>query len=145
MLAMENPPFFSKFLKWRKHSFIFSRSVRMMAAIGSSSLIYSSTILWQSSMSYLSSSYLTYSPPLSKANYAFSCAFYFLSLAMITPGSTVSLRSISFLIRATLIANLQVDILSGMSSYLALIVAIMRVLQLPPIESLRISVISDSL
>lgn len=51
----------------------------------------------------------------------------------------------SFLIKATLMANLHVEILSGISSYLADIVAIIRVLQLPPIESLKIKVINDSL
>lgn len=51
----------------------------------------------------------------------------------------------SFLIKATLIANLHVEILSGMSYSFADIVAIIRVLQLPPIESLNINVINDSL
>lgn len=44
---------------------------------------------------------------------------------------------------ATLIANLQVDILSGISYYLGLTVAIIRVLQLPPKESLKTIVIKD--
>jgi len=46
---------------------------------------------------------------------------------------------------ATRIANLQVAIDSRMSSYFGLIVAIMRVLQFPPKESLRTMVIRDSL
>lgn len=62
-----------------------------------------------------------------------------------TPGSTVSFLSTSFLINATLIANLHVEILYGISSYFADIVAIIRVLQLPPIESLNIKVINDYL
>jgi hypothetical protein len=47
--------------------------------------------------------------------------------------------------RATLMANLHVATLYIMSSGLELIVATMRVLQLPPKESLRTIVISESL
>jgi hypothetical protein len=61
------------------------------------------------------------------------------------PGSTVSFRMMSFLMRATRIANLQVDKLYMISSSLGLIVAIIRVLQLPPKESLSTIVISDYL
>lgn len=47
--------------------------------------------------------------------------------------------------RATRMANLHVAIDYIMSSSLGLIVAIIRVLQLPPSESLKTIVISDSL
>jgi hypothetical protein len=52
---------------------------------------------------------------------------------------------ISFLINATLIANLHVDKLYIMSSSFGLTVAIIRVLQLPPKESRSTIVIKDSL
>lgn len=64
---------------------------------------------------------------------------------MITPGSTVSFLSRSFLMSATLIANLHVAMDSRMSSSFGLIVATMRVLQFPPRESLKTMVIRDSL
>jgi len=51
----------------------------------------------------------------------------------------------SFLIKPTLIANLHVDKLSGISSYFGLTVAIILVLQFPPKESLRTIVIKDYL
>ena len=62
---------------------------------------------------------------------------------MIIPGSTASFLTKSFLIRATLIANLQVEIDYIKSSLRGLIVAIIRVLQFPPIESRKIVVIKD--
>lgn len=64
---------------------------------------------------------------------------------MIIPGSTVSFLKRSFLIKATRMANLHVDIDYNISSYFGLTVAIIFVLQLPPRESLKTIVISESL
>ncbi len=60
-----------------------------------------------------------------------------------TPGSTASFLTKSFLIRATLIANLQLEMDYRMFDYYALIVAIILVLQFPPIESFRTLVMKD--
>jgi len=95
-------------------------------------------------MSYLSNSSFT-SSPFNKAISAFNWAFYFLSRAIIIPGSTVSFLNKSFLIRATLMANLHVAMDYKISYSFGLIVATILVLQLPPSESLSTIVINDSL
>ena len=139
------PPFLKMFLKQQKHQLILRRSLRIIDASGSSLSMYSSIILWHYSIQYLSKASLVSQPPFNNAIQAFSCAFSFFKRAIMIPGSTVSFLKRSFLMRATLIANLHVAIDYKISSSLGLIVATILVLQLPPRESLRTMVIKDSL
>jgi ABC-type phosphate/phosphonate transport system permease subunit len=85
------------------------------------------------------------SPPFNKLISAFNSATSFFSRYMIKPGSTYSFLLNKLDILDTLLANLQVLILSYISSLLALIVAIILVLQLPPNESLSTYVIIEFL
>jgi len=84
-------------------------------------------------------------PPFSMAISAFNSITSFLSLEIITPGSTLSFRFMSFWISYTLRAKRQVPSDSWISSSRADTVAIILVLQLPPSESRRIMVIIEFL
>ena len=64
---------------------------------------------------------------------------------MTKPGSTASFRIALFFIKATLYANFNVETVSSTLLFSTLIVAIIRVMQLPPKESLKTKVIKLSL
>lgn len=82
-------------------------------------------------------------PPFSRAISALRSETSRFNRCMMTPGSTVSLRFISFCTSYTDRANRQVPRDSSRSSFEALIVAIIFVRQFPPSESLKIMVIIE--